>query len=187
MTSLTGCLDKYIICQLQEFVNFPSIFLLLLSNRSKCQFSLLPRRFVSISHGFVTASFSTTLLKIVKNSLNRRFGIRIFFKRLHHRFCNFIGSFSLFICSPLQLYLKHFAIVSCPVLSLCCYIFRPVLSQSFSHLLPLFLCVLPRRRNPKPGYRNMSANTSVLVIRNDPAIFWVLLCQSADCRFIRPL
>ena len=103
----------------------------------------------------------------MKNSLNRRFGSRIFIKYQHHRFCNFIGSFSLFICSPLQLYLKHFASVSCPVLSLCCCIFRPILPQSFSHLLPLFLCILPWRRDPKPGYWNMSTNASVLVIRND--------------------
>ena len=144
MTSLTGCLDKYIICQLQEFVNFPSIFLLLLSNRSKCQFSLLPRRFVSISHGFVTASFSTTLLKIVKNSLNRRFGIRIFFKRLHHRFCNFIGSFSLFIPLPLQLYLSCITIDFYSVLFLYSFIFRHITSHPFSHLLTLFLCILFR-------------------------------------------
>ena len=128
-----------------------------------------------------------TVFLIIGLLLNCRFGSRIFINYQHHRFYCFIGSFSLFICSPLQLYLKHFAIVSCPVLSLCCCIFRSILPQSFSHLLPLFLCVLPWRRNPKPGYRNMSANTSVLVIRNDPAIFWVLLCQSADCRFIPTL
>ena len=128
-----------------------------------------------------------TVFLIIDSLLNRRFGSRIFINYQHHRFYCFIGSFSLFIYSPLQLYLKHFAIVSCPVLSLCCCIFRPVLFQSFSHLLPLFLCVLPWRRNPKPGYWNMSTNASVLVIRNDPAIFWVLLCQLADCRLIPAL
>ena len=128
-----------------------------------------------------------TVFLIMGLLLSRRFGSRIFINYQHHRFYCFIGSFSLYICSPLQLYLKHSTIVSCPVLSLCCCIFRPVLFQSFSHLLPLFLCVLPWRRNPKPGYWNMSTNASVLVIRNDPAIFWVLLCQSADCRFIPTL
>ena len=128
-----------------------------------------------------------TVFLIIGLLLNRRFGSRIFIKCQHHRFYCFIGSFSLFICSPLQLYLKHFSIVSCPVLSLCCCIFRSVLSQSFPHLLPLLLCVLPWWRNPKPGYRNMSTNASVLVIRNNLTIFRVLLCQLADYRLIPPL
>lgn len=128
-----------------------------------------------------------TVFLIIGLLLNRRFGSRIFINCQHHRFYCFIGSFSLFIPFPLQLYLKRFAIAFRPVLSLCCCIFRPILPQSFSHLLPLFLCILPWRRNPKPGYRNMSTNTSILIIRNDLAIFWVLLCQSADCRFIPPL
>ena len=128
-----------------------------------------------------------TVFLIIGLLLSRRFGSRIFINCQHHRFYCFIGSFSLFICSPLQLYLKHFAIVSRPVLSLCCCIFRPVLSQSLSHLLPLFLCVLPWWRNPKPGYWNMSTNASVLVIRNDLAIFRVLLCQLTDYRLIPTL
>ena len=128
-----------------------------------------------------------TVFLIIGLLLNRRFGSRISINYQHHRFYCFIGSFSLFICSPLQLYLKHFASVSCSVLSLCCCIFRPVLSQSFSHLLPLFLCVLPWWRNPKSGYWNMSANTSILVIRNDPAIFRVFLCQLTDYRLIPTL
>lgn len=128
-----------------------------------------------------------TVFLIIGLLLNRRFGSRIFIKYLHHRSYRFIGSFSLFICSPLQLYLERYVIAFCPVLSLCCCIFRPILSQSFSHLLPLFLCVLPWRRNPKPGYWNMSANTSVLVIRNDLAIFRVLLCQLANYRLIPTL
>ena len=128
-----------------------------------------------------------TVFLIIGLLLSRRFGSRIFINYQYHRFYCFIGSFSLFICTPLQLYLKHSAIVSRPVLSLCCCIFRPVLSQSFSHLLPLFLCILPWRRNPKPCHRDMSANTSVLVIRNDLAIFRGLLCQLANYRFIPTL
>lgn len=128
-----------------------------------------------------------TVFLIIGLLLNRRFGSRIFINYQHHRFYCFIGSFSLFICSPLQLYLKHSTIVSRPVLSLCCCIFRPILPQSFSHLLPLFLCVLPWRRNPKPGYRNMSANTSVLVIRNNLTIIRMFLCQLTDYRLIPTL
>lgn len=121
-----------------------------------------------------------TVFLIIGLLLNRRFGSRIFINCQHHRSYCFIGSFSLFICSPLQLYLKHSTIVSRPVLSLCCCIFRSVLSQSFSHLLPLLPCILPWWRNPKPGYWNMSANTSVLVIRNNLTIIRMFLCQLAD-------
>nr|DAN17547.1 MAG TPA: hypothetical protein [Caudoviricetes sp.] len=60
LTSLTGCLDKYIICQLPGFVNFPSIFLLLPYNHSKCQFSPVPRLFNSIFHVFLTLQLSIT-------------------------------------------------------------------------------------------------------------------------------
>ena len=128
-----------------------------------------------------------TVFLIIGLLLNRRFGSRILFNTDIISSLCFIGSFSLFLPLPLQLYLSYIAIVFYSVLFLYSFIFRYITSHPFSHLLTLFLCILFRRRNPYPGYRNMSTNTSVLIISNDLAIIRMFLCQLADYRFIPAL
>ena len=90
--------------------------------------------------------------------MNRRFGSRILFNTDIISSLCFIGSFSLFIPLPLQLYLSCITIDFYSILFLYSFIFRHITSHPFSHLLTLFLCILFRRRNPYPGYRNMSTN-----------------------------